>query len=1383
MPKKLDTAYRKFQLVKYILVISLFYFVLAKPFVFAQSHISFKQITISDGLPHSDVTSIAQDKLGFMWFGTYNGLCRYDGYTFDIYKYNKKDINGINNNRILSLSASKNGNLWVGTETGGLNLYDYNTGHFKAYKFLENDTTSISHNTVRSVFEDSYSTIWAGTDNGLCRLNTETNRFERFLKNLVILSIVEDANNTLWIASNRGLIKFNMHSFAYKIIHENERYAQINTVFMDASSRIWVACRDGVYIFDPGYEIFTKISSNLVYSIFQDKYENIWLGTQGEGLIKYNPRDKTFISLKDNNLTTNSHNINEVKAITQDKSGNMWFGTLGGGISKYNQSSKSVHAYKNIPGNPNSLKTDAVICFFEDEQHRFWVATRGNGINILDEKRNKWIIVENNKNGVSGFDNLYPSAFYLDKNGSLWIGTWNGIYIIDKQNRANLIKGLPAKFEKMFEHEVLGLIGIYKIIEDDNGFIWISSSIGLWLFKPGNNYYNGEIKQFTYSNTNENSISDNFLTDIYFEKSPANKDNILWIGTRNGLNKLVYNESPSNSVISRLPEPASNSKWQNNSFISFIHRGKNGNLWVGTLGDGLYQLDNERFTGNSISPVNYVMEGEPGNNEFESLLEDEKGNFWIGGQGLIKFTPSTKKFNLYINDDLKANSLKIWAALKLKTGEMMFGGTNGFIVFSPDSIFDNLTAPKPVIRSLYVLNKTVNPWDTIGGNVILTNAIEKTKSIELSYNLNNISLEFTALHYEYPEGNKYKYKLDKVDGDWIEVKGRRFVNYSNLEPGKYLFRLKAANCDGIWSEEETTLQIIVAPPFWKTIYAYIFYVALLAVFLLFYRKYSIIRVVEKNNLKMERLKRTQEEMMTKMKLEFFTNIAHEIRTPLSLIVDPAEELKSSENLAPKAQKLTTLIHNNTIRLMKLVDQIMEFSKYEQGKMKIQASENDFVEFCAEIVLFFNYAAKSRNIELVFINLKDNLNVWFDKEKMESVLFNLINNALKYTPNNGKIIISCDANETSLILSVSDTGIGIADKNIPYLFERFYQTSSFSAKKTGVGIGLALVKMIVEQHRGNIEVESELNKGTKFTVFIPLGNKHLTKEQLDTEGKIQLDLSGQIITEEISDDLTVVSKPEGYSTKNKTILIVEDNFELRDYLKQKLVEEFNVVEASNGKEAFDYVINNEVDIVLSDIMMPVMDGIEFCNKLKTNIATSHVPIMLLTARTSMVHRLQSYESGADAYIQKPFNIKIVKARIFNLLKSREILRQKFKTKLDIEPSEITFTTYDEKLLKKIVAVIEQNISDSEFGVNELSTEVGVSRPQLYRKIKALTDLSISDFIRSIRLKRAAQILAKDNSSVTEVMYMTGFSNKSYFARAFKDQFGVSPKNYTSNSSNG
>ncbi|MDF1549146.1 MAG: hybrid sensor histidine kinase/response regulator transcription factor [Bacteroidales bacterium] len=647
--------------------------------------------------------------------------------------------------------------------------------------------------------------------------------------------------------------------------------------------------------------------------------------------------------------------------------------------------------------------------------------------------------------------------------------------------------------------------------------------------------------------------------------------------------------------------------------------------------------------------------------------------------------------------------------------------------------------------------------------------------------MNSVSFEFSALHYEFPQGNYYKYKLDKVDNEWVEVKGdRRFVNYSNLKAGNYTFRLKVANNDRVWSEKEKILQIKVHPPFWQTVYAYIFYIALLVLFLFLFRKYSIIRVVEVNNLKMEKLKRAQTEALTKMKLEFFTNISHEIRTPLSLIVDPIEEIKNSNKLDPKTLKLVSLIHNNSLRLMKLVDQIMDFRKFEQGKMKLLASEEDFIKFCNEIKVFFNYTAKSRKINLAFKSTKNSLKLWFDKEKMESVLFNLISNALKYTPNGGEIVMSCDTNESSLIFTISDTGQGISDKNIPHLFERFYQTPSIRSKRTGVGIGLALVKIIIEQHKGTIEVESELNKGTKFTISIPLGNKHLTEEQMTDEKDSHINLSNQLINEEIPSDYPVITEISTYDSKNKTILIVEDNHELREYIKQQMAEDFNIVEAINGQEAYDYVVNNEVDVILSDIMMPVLDGIEFCNLVKTNAATSHIPVILLTARTSAAHRLHGYESGADAYIQKPFSIKLVKARIYNLLKSRDLLKQKFKGKLDIEPAEITFTTYDEKLLKKTIAVIEKNISNPEFGVKELCIEVGISRPQLYRKLIALTDLSVSDFIRSIRLKRAAQILLKDNSSVTEVMYMVGFSNKSYFAKAFKELFGVSPKNYTSNS---
>ncbi|MDF1546850.1 MAG: two-component regulator propeller domain-containing protein, partial [Bacteroidales bacterium] len=433
MPEKLFKIYKIAPFSKRAFLLFLLNVCLSEQHLFAQNNISFKNITINDGLPHSDITAIAQDKLGFMWFGTYNGLCRYDGYTFDTYKYDRNNKKSISNNRILSICASKNGNLWIGTEAGGLNLYDYNTGNFVAYKFSEHDSTSLSHNAVHCVFEDSDLNIWSGTENGLNKLDIKTQKIQRFLNNLTILNIVEDRNNILWIASNQGLIKFNRESFSYKIIQKDGSFLQANTVFIDASARIWVAFKSGVYLFEPGYEIFTKKWDYYVMSIFQDKNNNIWYGTQGDGVLKYNPENQSIIQFRSDKKILNSLINNEVKAIVEDRSGCLWFGTLGGGISKYSQNSKNIYSYKHLPGQPNSLKTDAVTCFFEDEQNRIWVATRGHGINILDKNREKWIFVENNKNGVSGFDNLYPSAFYQDKNGSLWVGTWNGIYLINKQ--------------------------------------------------------------------------------------------------------------------------------------------------------------------------------------------------------------------------------------------------------------------------------------------------------------------------------------------------------------------------------------------------------------------------------------------------------------------------------------------------------------------------------------------------------------------------------------------------------------------------------------------------------------------------------------------------------------------------------------------------------------------------------------------------------------------------------------------------------------------------------------------------------------------------------------------------------------------------------------
>jgi signal transduction histidine kinase/DNA-binding response OmpR family regulator len=801
--------------------------------------------------------------------------------------------------------------------------------------------------------------------------------------------------------------------------------------------------------------------------------------------------------------------------------------------------------------------------------------------------------------------------------------------------------------------------------------------------------------------------------------------------------------------------------------------------------------------------------GAPDNSIF-GIADDKSGNIWVStNRGIGKFDPKTEKFKSYNESDgLQSNSF-IWdASFQSIDGEIFFGGSIGLNSFYPDSIIDNIKLPVVYISKLMVNNKVINVREKFDNRIILEKNIRYTSEITLTSNESVFSLEFIAMDNVSQDEVLYAYQLEGFDKDWIYVNAdKRTVDYTNLDDGTYFFKVKASNSDGFWNEKPVILKITILPPWWKTYWAYLLYLLVFALLLFFFRRLALIRAKLKNELVIEHINRVKDEELHQSKLKFFTNISHEFRTPLTLILGPLERIMATGQGDNLMKRQFLMIKRNADRLNLLIDQLMDFRKIDNGLMTLDAAEGDICKFICDISLLFEGSAIEKNISLSIKCSGNNFNVWFDRDKMEKIIYNLLSNAFKFTPDNGIIVINVsfisgsqvshnsaiNLNESAkgsinqyVEISVEDSGIGIPASNIEHVFERFYKggNSEIIAQK-GTGIGLALTKDFVELHGGEIFVKSDEGKGSCFTFWLPKGDNGNRKVQYTTHDSLQLNAEtiiwdGHNNIKNNDFETGSESAPARIKGKAPLILVVDDDSEIVKFIGDSLNSKYKIIDAENGLQGLQSAVENNPDLIISDVMMPEMDGIEFCQKLKTNLKVSHIPVILLTAKTALESRIEGIETGADAYLSKPFSIKLLEAQVNNLLANRKKLREEFSKKITVEPSEITITSTDEKFIKKAILLVEEHIGDPEFSVEQLGSSLGLSRSHLHRKLVAITSQPATEFIRTIRLKRSAQLLVQSKLTVEEITYKVGFNSPSYFTKCFRLHFGMTPSEYIENS---
>lgn len=1391
------------------LIINLILFVcLSLSEIFGQS-IRFNQLTVEDGLSNNIVNSVIQDKYGFMWFATEDGLNRYDGYGFKIFRQDPEESNTISDNSIWALIEDSQGNIWIGTKAGGLDKYDPIAEKFSHWKIKSNVA---QENSVNIIYEDSKHNLWIGTyKDGLYKLDQSTNKFdhweadpddEKSLSHNYIQDITEDDNGNLLIGTYKGLNKFNptfpQNGFEHFYKNPNDSNSLSGNLIWAFSNStlhpddIWICTLNNLTKFNPGKSSFERLeisnpnnlqygqSVNSVVEEIDDGDEVIWVGSYS-GLLRINLSSgftKRYLHDEQNAQSLSSNQINK---IFKDRTGVLWVITENGinyftpkstlfnslSLGQTDSDIISVLKKKNITAINNSddqkvwigtvsglyllnaintkPKVEKVEKFdgyhiwslTSRNKNEIWVGTFGKGLkqfNIDENKITNWDLSDPKIRTQSVY---YDKTLLADSKNNIWVGYWGvgAARINPKTNESNVWLNEPGNPNSLSHNDV------WVIKEDHLRRIWLGTNGGgLNLFEDKNG---GIFNHWIQSDDNENSLSSNNIYSICEArnlKGLKNSETILWIGTSDGLNKFKIKTSDQNSNLYDVEVT--------NNFY--------------TVKDGL------------------------SDNSINGIVEDENGNLWLGtGSGISFFDVDKNTFiNFSTADGINGTLMNPESAASLKNGLILFGSTKGLNIFKPEDIKLSPYKPNLVITDFQLFNKSVD----IGENSPLKKSTINQDEIILSYDQDVFSFEFAALDYNSSESIRYAYKMEGFDKEWVYSGTRRFATYTNLDPGEYEFKVKSTNADGIWNDNIASINIIMTPPWWRTLWAYGLYLVLIVLGLLGIRKFELSRTKLRNELRLREVEVRNKSELEEVKSRFFANLSHEFRTPLMLIKGPLEQIKNNGAIKSNSESIE-LIERNSNRLQRLIDQLLELSQLEKAVIPLKAKQINLVAELRGLLAAFQSLAKQKNIELKF---ESNLNsevCWIDRDKFEKIINNLLSNAFKFTPQGGRVTVS--TKEMSLDkkqfteIRISDTGSGIAEDKIDKIFDRFFQVDNSDHRSFGgSGIGLALVKEFVDLHKWKISVESSLGQGTKFKIQIPMWDDYLNvSEKIYTDSIKTLNDSGIKKSEKQKEFYTLSNEqndpPSDNSNNKPSLLIVDDSEDVRKYLSSLLEDDYKVSITENGEEGIKVALEINPDLIISDVMMPSMDGLEFCNKIKSNWMTSDIPVILLTAKASAENKLEGLEIGADDYLTKPFDSRELFTRIKNLLEQRKRIRDKYNKDLKINTETSELNQADSEFINKVLELLEKNIDKTNFGTEQLAKELFMSRTQLHRKILSITGQAPGEFIRIFKLKRAAQLLLEGRFSVTQVAYEIGFSSPAQFTRAFSKQFDCLPSEFTTN----
>ncbi|MCG8700891.1 MAG: ATP-binding protein [Bacteroidales bacterium] len=1331
----------------------------------------------NSGLSSDDVHFITQDSDGHLWICTDDGLNRFDGYEFKIYKPNYNVYGSFNSKEFTCACEASDGKLWLGTKNDGINIYDRKTGIVEILNNKPGATNmSLTSNEIKHLFKAQNGDIWIGLGNGINKYSVEQNKIIDCKKHSKfkfsgVQSIAEDYDGKIWFGTwGYGIIRYDYSSNSYTKFYINNDTPKppVRAIYIDKKNTIWLGSWDkGLFRIDSisGDQLhctnFTyhpvaknSISGNIILSLNEDKYGNIWAGSPYGLDIVYNPHSNNPHIVR--NSAPNKASSNAIKSIYRDKSDIMWLGTLGDGINKIDLESIKFQHYK-IPLIDPQRKNQQVKCFHVTPENELFVGIKSLGFGLYNSQTGDltpYSQLPFYKKVLNQIDELNTVNYFLeDSRGNLWIGSrYNGLILTNKDK--NIIQWITPSPSS-------GGREITCILEDSKKNIWVGTNNGLlkMVYQDQNNSYDKYV--YKKDELNPYSISGNLINVVY-----EDRNGIIWVGTNEkGLNRLITEKETHNQVsFKNYRAEKNNSNSLSSDDIYSIYEDNYNNFWICTGGGGLNLLHRDKEVFQQFEK----SDGLEGDAVYD-ILEDESNKLWLStNKGLCRFDPKKNQGfqfeNFYSDDGLQSNIFIKGASYKTKDNHLMFGGYRGFNIFNPKDIHINKFIPPVLISDVSVFNEVRHSY------------LKNDETIILSHSDYSFTINFTALSYSQPNKNKYAFRLEGFDDNWnyTDASNRKAV-YSNLRKGTYYFHVKAANNSGLWNNNPTKLIIVVKPAPYETWWAFTLYGISLAFILYGIYRFLLYRAKIRQELEIEQIERAKSEKLNQYKLRFFTNISHELLTPLSVLSCTINEYKPGNKLSSQS---ANLFKRNVDRLIRLINQLLIFRKIETGNLKLKVAKGDLGRYSQVLFENFHPLAVKNNIQFEFDIEPERFDCYFDSDKIDKILHNLLSNAFKYTNKNGSVYVSCTQNMVKNMpyarFSVSDTGKGIPKDELEHIFDRFYRLEHGSS--SGSGIGLELTKNLVELHNGEISVESDPGKGTTFTISIPVYKEAYIEDQLSDAKLSEEQYTKLPATEDIYIGSNTIETEETDSEKKNSVLIVEDNADFRSVLKNTLFANYKVYEANNGAEGLKVAKKNIPNIIISDVMMPEMDGVEFCKQLKSTLEVSHIPVILLTAKVNVESRTEGYKAGADSYLAKPVDIKMLHTRIESLIEQRKNTHTKFKDELKLEPEKVTITSLDEKYIKRAVEIVEKNIDNPDFNVHQFAKETGSSNSMLYRKISAIAGMSPNEFIKSMRLKRAVQLLEEAKYTVAEVAYATGFTDQSYFGVCFKKQFGTTPSDF-------
>jgi len=1339
-----------------------------------------QKLTISEGLAHNGVTSILEDSRGFLWFGTYDGINRYDGYELKTFK-NTVDKDILTSNRVRSLSEDKKGNLWIGTDEG-LTLYNYHLQSFKKIysnsiigkgnsgpiirKIIVDDNKDLvlcltqangllvfsqeEHSFINQFYPKSVSQnaiFFDGnalgktkylftTSEGLLEFNFENKEFKRVMKEDLgycnSIAKIDEFSYLLTLTNGVAILNHKINEKdAYQVIHKDLESYQFNSALVDTSNKLWLGTLnrgfirlDNIQSLKTGapydLEVFNDDNSILrASSIVSTSHESIWAGTFNEGLYRFGINENPFKNYNTSMQYKYGLRSNSVTHIAPWDEDRVLLTVSLGGLALYNTSS---HNFEPIPFKVEDEVSKLISAVFVDSKKNTWVRVNGQkGLRRYIKGKSKPDIF-GEAVFINDMDVVFRS-FDEDKYGNIWIGTNKNVYKIAVNNANELVNIESLNDNIFFPNNKLKLVR--KVYADPNhNYIWIGTGAdGLYRLKYDQNtdIKTVKISQYVAGRMNSSSLSSNFVTSII--RLPNND---FWIGTEGGgICKVLNSDS----------EP---------KFVAFTEK-------------------------NGLS-----------NNVVKNILYDSSNNLWIATNiGLNQFNPKNNEFRKFNNSDGLAFEDFWFAASSLRNNNMVFSGLDGFIYFEPNKISLDEKLPELQFENFKIFNETIRAGDTLNGRVILSKSISEMEQMTIKHNENVFSLDVMSLHFLNPKNHSLKYRLLPINDKWIEVpSNQKNISYSGLQSGTYKFEAMASNSLNDWTPPKT-LEIIIKPSIWNTHLAYLAY-TLLGLIIAYLIGRTILKIQALNHkVEIEHLEIDNVKQINEAKLRFFANISHELKTPLTLISRPLEVLSNTFRNNVDVIKKLNLMSRQSKKIQQLIEQVHDFRRADANLLKMDYNRFNFDVFIEELIIDFKFLADNDNKQLETEGDNESVIVSADRDKLEKIFNNLLNNAFKYTRPNDSIKIKYEKKGKDLIVSVIDTGRGIDSDDLEHVFERFYQSESKdNTHISGSGIGLAFSKRLVEMHYGFISADSVLNEGTTLTVRLPIVKKHLpidVLEEIDLPKEKEVSISSELIQKNTVSDIKATGE-----FSESVIFYAEDNFEMRNYVSTLLSKFFKVKSFRNGKECLDAMEDEWPDIVISDVQMPEMNGLDLCLQVKSDLKTSHIPVILLTALTNIEDHLQGIRDGADAYIKKPFNVQHLITNTEALLTTRKQLRERYQIGIPLTKENNKNNRNDNAFLEKLYSLIEENLDNQDFDLNHLARELYLNRTHFYQKVKVLTNQTPFELLKMYRIKKAAELLIQKGLSVNEVYIMTGFKSRTHFAKVFKQKYSISPGKYAEES---